>query len=340
MKYSQYQVDDFLNNESFQSFALNQKKEDSDFWRNWIKNNPNKASEVNEALKILTSFSIKPISSNQRWVDEDWEKLSQVFSGRIEVNKTQAPKPAFFIWKVAASIALLIGIMLAAYQYVNYFESKAEQIVIEKLVPKGQKLTISLPDGSRVKLNGNSHFKYEQNYLLKQRKVSLIGEAYFEVAKDSINPFTVFTGAISTTALGTSFNIRSYENEGQTQVFLLTGKVLVASLQSDNVLILEPGDGALYHKDDAKIITYKFNKDEVLAWKDGIIKFKNAGIDEVMATLERWYGVTIEVHNSPDPTWKITGTFENESLENVMESISYATTLNYKLQNGKLILTF
>ncbi|HCM75145.1 MAG TPA: hypothetical protein DIS90_02095 [Cytophagales bacterium] len=339
MKYNQYNAEEFLNDESFQSFALGHKEEDVSFWTAWIKEHPEKIVEVNEAIKILTAFSIRTINPEKEKFESDLQQLHKALNEQKELTKTIPIRSFRFSWKIAASIVLLIGVSIAAYQYVTYFTSKAEQVVVEKSVPGGKKLTFMLPDGSKVKLNGNSYLKYDQNYLLKQRSVTLIGEAYFEVVKDSINPFTVVSGAISTTALGTSFNVKAYDNENLIEVALITGKVKVVD-NRDNSLTLNPGKGARYLVDGQQLIAYEFNSDEVLAWKDGIIKFKNASIDEVSRTLERWYGVSIEIINPPDQAWRINGTFENESLENVLNSISYTSPLNYTLQNNKLTLEF
>ncbi len=339
MKYKEYGVEDFLQDESFQAFALGQSETDKKFWTEWISRNPDKQPQVKEALSILTSFSIKSVQPDAENLEQDVERFKNRIKGGQKIRNTRFLSQ----WmKIAASVALIIGITAAAFTYVNYFKSKASQIVVEKSVPKGRKLTFTLPDGTKVKLNGDSYLKYEQNHLLKQRKVSLIGEGFFEVARDTINPFSVVSGGVMTTALGTSFNIKSYPGGSQTEIFLVTGSVLVASLKDPltDHLTLEPGEGALYNNDDARIISFEFNKAEVLAWKDGIIKFKAAGIDEVLETLERWYGVTITVVNAPEENWRINGTFENESLENVIKNISYTTPLTYSLNDNTLVLTF
>jgi len=341
MKYQDYSVEDFLQDPSFQAFALGQNEVDKSFWTQWIAENPNKHTEVKEAIGILTSFTFRKLQPDSSIVESDFKKLEKLFKTEQRFKTTKSGSISH-IWKIAASIALIVGISVAAFVYVDHFKTKASQIVIEKSAPKGRKLTFTLPDGSKVKLNGDSYLKYEQNHLLKQRKVTLVGEGFFEVARDTVNPFSVISGQLMTTALGTSFNIKSYPNEDHTKVFLLTGRVQVASLKNPlaNNLTLEPGEGALYNNDDTKIISFEFNKDEALAWKEGIIKFKSAGIDEVVTTLERWYGVTIEVTNPPADTWKINGTFENESLENVIKNISYTTSLTYSLKNNTLKLTF
>ncbi|MEQ8362844.1 MAG: DUF4974 domain-containing protein [Cyclobacteriaceae bacterium] len=341
MNYSEYGVDDFLNDESFQSFALKQKSKDKVFWLEWIAKNPTKKNEVDEAIKILTSFSLKDTTHSESIIEADLQKLQNAFDQQKK-SRVVPIGPSKFNWRIAASIALLIGIGIAAWQYVTYFHSKAEKVIVQKDVPNGKKLTFMLPDGSLVKLNGNSSLKYEQNYLLKQRKVTLTGEAYFEVAKDAINPFIVISGDLSTVALGTSFNIKAYADDPQIEISLLTGKVSVTSIRqsSPEEYFLDPGDGIRYTNENSEIITYEFNTEEVMAWKNGIIKFKNASIKEVANKLERWYGVNIQVNNPPDQAWKLNGSFENESLENVLKSISFSTPLKYTLNDNQLEINF
>ncbi len=340
MKQTDFSVEDFLADESFQSFAFNRNKEDIEYWSKWITEHPDKRSEFNEAITIFNSFKVKPIIPDAATFETDFNKLKH--SIQPELKDVKEIKPFRTTWRIAASIVLLIGIIGVASLYVTHFYEKAEQIVVEKSVPNGSKLSFELPDGSHVKLNSNSYLRYEQNYILKQRKVTLRGEAYFDVAKDAANPFTVISGEISTTALGTSFNIKSYPEDNVSEVFLFSGKVEVTHLSNpdQNNLILEPGQGARHAHDDTRIIQVKLDGDRVLAWKDGVIKFTNASISEVVVTLERWYGITIAINNPPSNTWRINGTFENESLENVLSSMSYTAHFDFTLQDKKLILTF
>jgi len=340
MNHQSYTASDFYNDESFQSYALGLSQEETVFWVNWLSENPKKIKEAELAKQLLTSFSIGTLQIDKNIFNQDLERL-QASIGQTRKNKVVSMKRTNYLLTIAASIAVVLSIGFVT----QYFASSEAQgmdsvTIMEKSNPKGRKSTVMLPDGSTVKLNAESHLKYEE--FDNKRNVYLTGEAFFMVATDAAKPFTVFSKEISTTAIGTSFNVRSYPEDLITQVYLKTGSVEVREFENNQKekLILAPGDGVEYSALNKTLMLTKIEPEMALAWHDNTIKFESADFNQVRSKLERWFGVEIEVIGKPDSSWRISGAFKNESLENVLNSIDFTAPLEYNISNNKVKIKF
>lgn len=340
MDYQKYSTEDFLSDESFQGYALDLHEEDTAFWSNWLLENPHKVQEVKEAKDLLTSFTISTLKVDDNKFDQDLARIQNSI-GMVKTGHVAPLRKHFQLaMKIAASIALIFCIGYGGYFIAMQDQSLEGVTILEKSNPKGRKSTVMLPDGSKVKLNAESHLKYEE--IGNKRTVHLRGEAFFEVARDVDRPFTVFSGEISTTALGTSFNVRAYPESQYIEVFLASGKVEVLQHANRNgtKLTLEPGQGANYNRGDNQLAYSQTGAETSLAWKEGTIIFDKSGFIEVKKVLERWYGVEIEVIGAPDSSWRINGTFQNESLENILNSLDFTAPLEYSISDNKVKIKF
>lgn len=277
----------------------------------------------------------------------------QVFNAITNEINSEKIIPIFFeekrkskrfmsIYNIAAAIVffLVVGIMalfVVQQTSINEIETHAHQI--EKTV-QGGRLRVFLPDGSMVWLNSNTKLKYPKKFSKNVRMVELDGEAFFEVSKNPDKPFIVKSGTISTKALGTSFNIKSYSSENDIQVTLVAGKVLVESeRKEDPKFILNPGYRINYQKDKGIAIKEKIDIKKQIGWKDGILQFNNANFQTVIKKLSRWYGVEFVLEGKfGDEQWRYSGWFKNDYLNNVLENISYSQGFKYKIENEKVTL--
>jgi ferric-dicitrate binding protein FerR (iron transport regulator) len=318
--------------------------------------------EARQVLAWLSTVEAEIYFSNQAdlsWNDykltnlpselknQEFEKLAH----RLNLNQAKKEQrkvsvksrrllPVFL--KAAAAITLIVMAWFGVQQFDYREHVVAGQTKpsgwIEKRANPGQKLTIYLNDGSKVMLNAGTTLKYNSKYGDSSRNIFLQGEAFFEVVKDSVRPFTVHTGNFSTTALGTSFNVRAYENEPKIEVALVTGKVKVEHTEAtDSGAILEMGDGIRFDKQDLNLSRYRFDPLVATGWKDGVIYFKEAGNQEIFDKLALWYGVEFQVERQPD-TWVYTGEFRDMSLEEVLSGLSYVKDFEFQLKNGLVII--
>ncbi|WP_339901493.1 FecR domain-containing protein [uncultured Cyclobacterium sp.] len=182
-------------------------------------------------------------------------------------------------------------------------------------------------------MNSNSEFSFPEKFGNKERKVFLEGEAFIEVEKDSLRPFRVVAQGLTTTALGTSFNIREKGEKG-IRISLVTGKVKIKNVSTSEDIYLNPGEELYRDPVTGEKNIRKFNTQTIASWKDGTILFEKSNLLEVVAILENWYGVKIAVQNPENASWEFSGEYHKQSLENVLKSMGYVQNFEYDL-DGK-----
>lgn len=248
------------------------------------------------------------------------------------------------LWiKIAASVILIMGAAIMTYLSVPQFQDKEEIVWQIKKTEEAQRKAITLGDGTFIYLNAESSIEYPQEFAADKRTIRLAGEAYFDVAEDPDRPFEIKTEDLLTTVLGTKFNIRSYAGEEIAEVAVASGKVSVQKIGSNKQMaskkstILLPKEKVVYSKNSQQTKKSNFDYMEVFAWKDKIIYFKNADIEEVLETLEQWYGVTFIRKRKINQDRDYTGNFRNKSLEVVLDGLSYVFDFEFEI-NEKVVV--
>ncbi len=167
--------------------------------------------------------------------------------------------------------------------------------------PKGRKFRLLLADGTVALLNAESSIAFPTAFLGATREVTITGEVYFEVAKNN-KPFLAKTQQLEVKVMGTHFNVNSYTNNGQTRVTLAEGAVQVAGVAAtiENKVRLSPGEAAILSSNSGRIVTQAADLEEALAWTNNLFSFNNAGIEEVMRQLERWYDIEVVYQQTPN----------------------------------------
>lgn len=244
--------------------------------------------------------------------------------------------------KFAATITGLLLVSLAVYltgNTINNDTTISSVVSISKKTTAGQRLTFSTFDGSVITLNSNSEIHYLQND--SARIVRLQGEAFFEVAENPELPFTVIGGALHTTALGTAFNVLSRPDKNCSYVSLINGRVEV---QSDNneyeSLLLIPGEQVVYNNLKKSIAKKEWDYNKVFGWKDGILYFDDVKLEEIITKLQNWYGVSFEIEKIKNSEKHYSGKYDNEPLENVLESLSFIYGFKYKINEKEVKINF
>jgi len=239
----------------------------------------------------------------------------------------------------AAAIAIVLLGIFEIYDTGNSVlpdnKEIAEDSFEEFVNPKGVRRKLSLPDGSVILLNGGSKIKVSKKFTAN-RKVLLEGEAFFEVAKDPENPFTVITDVLETKVLGTAFTVSAYKGKPQI-VAVKEGRVNVkeaSGQMSDKNNFLIANEELTYETDTGLGTKMKFNPVTKFAWIEGKIIFEQTPINEVFETLSDWYGLESVQLNDQNMKCLVTGIYTRMTLEDIMESIKYATGIAYEI-NGK-----
>lgn len=158
-------------------------------------------------------------------------------------------------------------------------------------VPAGMQFQVKLPDGSRVWLNASTTLQYPSGFTGNERRVTVVGEAYFEIAKNEEMPFTVgLSDSSKITVTGTRFNVMAYENKAAKEVSLVEGAVTVSN--NANRKMLEPGTQARINNANISKIS-GVDMEEILGWKNGRFVFRDASIETIMSQVEAWYNVKV-----------------------------------------------
>ena len=200
------------------------------------------------------------------------------------------------------------------------------------MVPSGQQFKIVLADGSTVWLNAGSTIRYAAAFGKGSRRVTLNGEAFFEVQHNPDKPFTVRSGEQEVTVLGTRFNVNAYRNEQPTTT-LIQGSVSVSTGEQTRVLV--PGQQSTIGMSGIGI--KNVDVDEVIAWKEGLFLFRSATIESVASELQRWYGLDVEFRGKPNAHFNAT-IKRTESLQRVLQVLEGSGYVNFTLEGKKLIV--
>ena len=166
------------------------------------------------------------------------------------------------------------------------------------------------------------------------------GEAFFVIKKDSLRPFNVIANHLSATVLGTSFNVRAVPGEGNTQIVLVSGELLVEDTLNNNFVKLKPNEAANSAIPGQQIKKIKKDSNIATYWTKGIIYFDRTHLADVMKFLEKWYGVNITLRNLPTRPITCTAKYSNENLENVLKSLGFSLGFSYQIQGSAVEIIF
>ncbi|NYI50861.1 FecR family protein [Macellibacteroides fermentans] len=234
------------------------------------------------------------------------------------------------IYSIAASILLLIGIGCFAW-ILSRDQSSNTMFVATSGIQNMQ--SILLPDGSQVQLGPGSKLVYPSEFDGKTREVKLEGQAFFDVAKDKSKPFVVKTKDMDVTALGTAFEVFSYEMENSIETVLLNGKVKVDLLHGNHKreVILNPNDKLTLSRSDARISIEKVNATKYSDWRNlGILSFENEKLSMIIPRLEKWYGQKIFCQKDLANTYRFTFKVRNESLDRILYMLNNSSPIKYR----------
>lgn len=337
---------DLITNSKFRDWVQHPSADRDRFWEKWLEEYPENIAELKKAREFLGRMQFREGQLSPSEVANIW--------GKVMAHTERGRKPIITIdslWmlltqplKVAAIllISLLAAMILSFETTVAPQESPSspsEWTTLEN--PKGRKSKITLPDGTQVYLSYESQLRFPVAFEKNTRQVELVGEAYFEVVHNNDLPFVVATAGVETEVLGTSFNIKSYNEDMRTEISLISGKVKIKKQDKNHLnaeRYLVPGEQFTYSKNSGEMVVRSFEEENVLAWKEDIIYFKDAGLDEFVDQLERWYGVDIQVFGVPSKEWKINARYQSQSLEEILTGMDFVYGIEYKISGKNVIL--
>ena len=216
---------------------------------------------------------------------------------------------------------------------------ESEAVVYNKLdIPRGGEFCLTLSDGTRVWLNSETSIQYPVVFGTKERRVFIQGEAYFEVAKDAKKPFTVQFMSSSVTVLGTSFNIRAYPEEKQSQTTLAEGSVRIYSPGSS--MLLKPGEQAEVSALSGEMVKQEVEVKSFTSWKDGRFVFEQQPLEDIMRTLERWYDIRVIFRDEGAKRISLSGNLKRYGdFSQVMNMLQMTGDVRFELHGNDVYIT-
>jgi transmembrane sensor len=286
-------------------------------------------SELNrkefDAFAKLWDITISVSDKKDIDINKEWNKMESVISpakGKI-ISLGR-------VLRVAASIVLLISLSYAGYRLNSTKSEKS---------PVSEMKSFKLPDGTLISLNANSKISYNKGFGKDHRKLTLKGEAYFEVAKNPNLPFIISADGASIQVVGTKFNVKAYKAGAEIKVLVKEGTVkLFETAEPEKVAILNAGETGTFDK-TLKVVKKQVSANENdIAWKTLVLDFNNSSLDEVAQVLRNTYHTDIEV----DPKVKdcpITVHFEQKDFESVLEVLRSTLELKITSEGHRIIIS-
>lgn len=240
-------------------------------------------------------------------------------------------KPVWLeILKVAAVLLIGFSLFINIKDYV--FNGKTNNIEKENFqsvhVPSGQRVELSLVDGSKVWVNANSKLDYPQTFNKDQRIVFLDGEGQFNIEHNDKIPFIVKTKDFDIQVLGTEFNVKAYSTKGKFETALLQGKVQISSKDGQNNITLKPNEEAIL--ENGKLLVRPIQNLDPYRWVEGLMTFENESIEDILLKMEDYFDINISIKTKNLNKKKYTGKFWiDDGVEDMLEVLQKTSDFKY-----------
>jgi len=364
--------EDFAADDSFVNYCLHSDEKDVEYWKQWLAEHPDKKETAHQAREMVFFMSAK-ISPEQK--QQEWNNVKR----SLEDKHTGYPagksstSPGRKKWLAAGVTAVLLGGIILTYltNRKKVVRQPAIAANTQYITTPGQRHAIVLEDGTHVWLNAGSKLTWAPDFKnAALRKVILSGEAYFDVAPDASRPFVVHTNRLDVKVLGTAFNLKVYPDDRTAEAALIQGSIEV-KLPSDSgrQIILKPNEKLTVFKNVAgqkdiraavkKIQSsaetpeeYKIaplHNDPLLdsgmaetAWLKGTLVFHSEQFDQLAKQMERKYGVHFHFGDDQLKTYRFTGIFSTETIEQALHALQLTTPtdpFSYKVEEKEVYVT-
>lgn len=359
MKYVDYNTSEFVEDADFRKWVQKPDETSDKFWSGFLQMHPHKFQEVSNAKNLLLAIENQVKSDFSTKSNEDlvFQRIQQEIA--LEEQKPVFRFTSWPAWVAAASIIFLVGFwfMNRSREPIQLaYESNVKQAavpLVEKVNDTDRSILITLQDGSSVFLKPKSKISYSNTFNShKQREVFLSGEAFFEVTKNPDKPFFVYANELVTKVLGTSFNVKAFENDKNVTVKVSTGRVSVAlaseidkakgSKELGGVVLL-PNQQAVLSRLEVRLVKSMIQDPPLLSGSDPRLTFPfvfaATPAVEVFQILEKAYGIDIEFDNTSFANCQFTANLTEESLYEKLDIICKSIEATYQVSDTQIVVS-
>lgn len=299
-----------------------------------ILENPENKRYFREAYNIeLVARNMKP----DDYMDSAYDRVMDTIKGQSHARPVQKRR-YLQVWKNIAAVILFTVSCWVAYEWGSRTDGLIDGMT-EVNAPLGSKSVLSLPDGSVVTLNSGSSIAYAKSFGTEVRKIELHGEAFLEVQKDK-KPFIVSAKGTEITVLGTSFNVKAYDDEDIVETTLVKGSVRVKPDTSREIpeVYLKPNETVLICKKNKDDIQVELKKDVntllYTSWKDPKWIIQKETLESIVKKLERKYKVEISIEDEHLKHYKFTGILMDETIQQTLDLMRDTAPIDYCWEQG------
>lgn len=290
-----------------------------------------------ETMRVLDATGHPDVSAE---MESAREPVFNKVSGKIDAD-TARRTPRGFAYMMAAAVALLLALTASAAYYMGREDAMTQlsAAMVEAVSPLGMTSKVVLADGTAVILNGGSKLTYPAVFAGSERAVSLVGEGFFDVAKDTEHPFKVCGENLSVEVLGTKFGFRAYTEDMSTVVTLKEGAVKAIPLNAGAVdaIVLKPNQQLTLDNRTGEFECRIVDAAELLAWKDGELYFRDTTLGEIARILERRFNVKITIADRALRDDRYFAHFgSDEDLDKILTLLSHKRLWRYEKKNGAI----
>ena len=256
----------------------------------------------------------------------DHQSLFDSILRRIKVYETRTPKPFYAsnLFKAAAILIFIFASNFLVYQLATQKAVPETVTYQEIVVPRGNRMKLTLPDSTTIWLNNETKIRYASNFS-KHREVELSGEAYFEVHHDIQHPFVVKVGEQRIKVLGTKFSVDAYPDDKIIETSLIEGSVAFETslkINGNSRFMLDPGYSLFYDKQNNSISTGKIQSSYYQYWENGVYAFKDESFESLAVKIKRIFNVEVVFEDQFLKNKTYTGTISiNDNIFLFMEAI-------------------
>ncbi len=294
----------------------------------WMQQSPENKKRLFAEKDIWDSFGFHSNKKNYEVSSELGLLKKRIEPKRTTINLKQ-------VLQIAAILLVTFGLGWGS-RYISFTSEQTDEVTMQEIfVPKGQVNQVFLADGTRIWINSETKLITPSVFSTNERVVKLNGEAFFEVAKDAKRPFRVEVNGQQIEVLGTSFNVRAYENSNEIETTLETGQIQLHI--GSQTTLLKPGEQSLFNKSEKQLLISKVNPETFSSWKDGRYEFQNEDLLEVFKVVERWYDVEITADETYFSGMHFSGVIKrNKDAKHFLELLNLTVPIRYEMKADKI----
>lgn len=303
----------------------------------WLEAVPLNKKKYAELKAIMHS---KPIKHTKLEKEMAYSRIEKTIKEKTNNSILRPAKvKSTFSFKIAIGIAASIILAIVLYNSIDKsWKNNDSMAIVTKYCPKGEKLHLTLSDGSEVWLNADSRITFPEHFEKNSRSLNLEGEAFFEVVKNKQKPFVVTTSNSQIKVLGTSFNVNNHSIDNTTETTVVSGTVLVSSSLKNESVTLVKNQFAQVDSNGQLLKEENINSESIIDWKDNNLYFNDASLAEVFKEIEPWFDIKIQVNDESIYQKKLRAKFSNPSLNQLLDQISKVMGINYQIEGKTVII--